>query len=79
MAAALDELGGGDSGSELVLGPAADGGFYLIGATRLPDSLLQVTTHPLRRICRCCARGSGRRRVHRYQGTPTGVPCTVGG
>lgn len=38
MAAALDQL----STHEVVLGPAVDGGFYLIGASRVPASLMKV-------------------------------------
>ena len=38
MTAALAAL----DASQLVLGPAIDGGFYLIGATVVPEALLSV-------------------------------------
>lgn len=31
---------------QVVLGPACDGGYYLIGMTRLPDGVLQVLSPP---------------------------------
>ena len=39
MAAALEEL----DAHEVVLGPACDGGFYLVGATRVPAAFMKVS------------------------------------
>jgi 2-phospho-L-lactate guanylyltransferase (CobY/MobA/RfbA family) len=46
MAAALEAL----DAAQLVLGPARDGGFYLIGATAVPPALMSVSyAQPVRR------------------------------
>lgn len=40
---------------QVVLGPAVDGGFYLVGATAVPEGLLQVSQfgHDLKNLLAC--------------------------
>ena len=44
MTAALAAL----DASQLVLGPAKDGGFYLIGTTVVPDAMMSVRHQPVK-------------------------------